>query len=477
MYDKKLKSNNRTGHKLFAIEITTRDFYHDYPNNPYIDALYTSGNIHSRYKIITLGHYLQNVKYTQKSRSAIQYQIPDRYIVKTEAASKNVRCEMKYILVNKVLYTITWKEDQAEYSISSEQSASGVINAFLKRIDRKNFRLSGIHVFRFDIKILHQARIGKLSIEKPIIIDKRKRPLNEVQSVSQQNKRFASFGRDAHNKIKQLILQHQMLSESEDPVHLCNMELEYEDHIINIKYNLSLDHTKLDAYVRACNKALLGCDRYRRLAAIKARLIQLDQQLILDDEEFHDNSNGILVNEQEIGNGAYRSIRTLLKILIPIWNKSNPPILQSGDTINLKLEKEKYETLAKVGYLFKYQLQDLQENRIHDNNGVHWPVEKSNLTNSEIDNFEIKHIPEFLRNLKQKNLELRYFSASSIEKKNHNQVRLFFCGITIGGGIKEKPVVYDIMEFENCQLYYLINNTPQEIQMRHINVKDKENKE
>ncbi|EXX78756.1 hypothetical protein RirG_012290 [Rhizophagus irregularis DAOM 197198w] len=50
------------------------------------------------------------------------------------------------------------------------------------------------------------------------------------------------------------------------------MELEYEDHIINIKYNLLLDHIKLDAYVRACDEALLGRDGYRRLAAVEARL-------------------------------------------------------------------------------------------------------------------------------------------------------------------------------------------------------------
>ncbi len=47
----------------------------------------------------------------------------------------------------------------------------------------------------------------------------------------------------------------------------------------------------------------------------------------------------------------------------------------------------------------------------------------------------------------------------------------------MGGGIKGKSVVHDIMEFENRQLYYLINNTPQEIQMRNINAEDKENKD
>ncbi len=157
---------------------------------------------------------------------------------------------------------------------------------------------------------MHQVRTGESLIDKTSIIDKRKRPLSEVVSVSQQNKRYASFGRDAHKKIKQLILQHRMVSESGEPIHLRNMELEYKDHIINIKYNLSLDHIKLDAYVRACDEALLGRDGYRR------------------------NSDGIVVDEQEIGNGVYRSIRSLLKLLIPIWNKS---ILQSGDTIILKL--------------------------------------------------------------------------------------------------------------------------------------------
>ena len=46
----------------------------------------------------------------------------------------------------------------------------------------------------------------------------------------------------------------------------------------------------------------------------------------------------------------------------------------------------------------------------------------------------------------------------------------------MGGGIKGKSVIQDIMEFENCQLYYLLNNTPQEIQIRNINAEDKENK-
>jgi hypothetical protein len=46
----------------------------------------------------------------------------------------------------------------------------------------------------------------------------------------------------------------------------------------------------------------------------------------------------------------------------------------------------------------------------------------------------------------------------------------------MGGGVKGKSVVHNIMEFENHQLYYLINNTSQEIHMRNINA-EKENKD
>jgi len=111
-----------------------RIFNEDYPNNPYIYALYTSGGkiFHSKYKIIVLGHYPHNVKYTQKNKHGVQYQIPDGYIVKTEVAGQMLCCETKYTFASKVLYTITWREGQAEWMVSSEWSASGAVSAFLK---------------------------------------------------------------------------------------------------------------------------------------------------------------------------------------------------------------------------------------------------------------------------------------------------------------------------------------------------------
>jgi hypothetical protein len=46
----------------------------------------------------------------------------------------------------------------------------------------------------------------------------------------------------------------------------------------------------------------------------------------------------------------------------------------------------------------------------------------------------------------------------------------------MGGGTDGKSVVYNIMSFENRQLFYLINNTPKKIIAKNININNnKEN--
>jgi len=65
-----------------------------------------------------------------------------------------------------------------------------------------------------------------------------------------------------------------MVSESEEPICIRNMELENENNIINIKYNSSLDLIKLDAYVYVCDEALLSCNGYQKLAAVEVQLIR-----------------------------------------------------------------------------------------------------------------------------------------------------------------------------------------------------------
>ena len=45
----------------------------------------------------------------------------------------------------------------------------------------------------------------------------------------------------------------------------------------------------------------------------------------------------------------------------------------------------------------------------------------------------------------------------------------------MGGGKKNIPVVYDMLVFENRQIFYLINNIPNEITCKNINIHDSEN--
>ena len=40
----------------------------------------------------------------------------------------------------------------------------------------------------------------------------------------------------------------------------------------------------------------------------------------------------------------------------------------------------------------------------------------------------------------------------------------------MGGGKKNIPVVYDMLVFENRQIFYLINNIPNEISCKNINL-------
>jgi hypothetical protein len=42
----------------------------------------------------------------------------------------------------------------------------------------------------------------------------------------------------------------------------------------------------------------------------------------------------------------------------------------------------------------------------------------------------------------------------------------------MGGGKKIKPVVYDILVFENRQIFYVTNNIPNEITCNNINIQD-----
>ena len=69
---------------------------------------------------------------TQKnSKDGRQYWIPNDYIVETEFGKRKLRCEIKYTSYQRVKYIIFWKENNTEWNVYSERSATGAVNSFL----------------------------------------------------------------------------------------------------------------------------------------------------------------------------------------------------------------------------------------------------------------------------------------------------------------------------------------------------------
>jgi hypothetical protein len=64
-------------------------------------------------------------------------------------------------------------------------------------------------------------------------------------------------------------------------------------------------------------------DRYRHLAAVVPFLFR----------EYC--TTDIFIDDHEIGNGAFRSLLTLLNVLIPIWKTEEKSIIKPGDTLSL----------------------------------------------------------------------------------------------------------------------------------------------
>ena len=131
----------------------------------------------------------------------------------------------------------------------------------------------------FDIESLHNIRLQTGS--QPVLTttknNKRKRPLEEVSSRSQQNKRLNSFGKDVQKSVDELIIKHKLTNLSGEPiVHLCNMEFNYkENQACHIKFKDSNNFSStLDAIVRVCDEAVLGRDGYRNLAAVVPSLFR-----------------------------------------------------------------------------------------------------------------------------------------------------------------------------------------------------------
>ena len=120
-----------------------------------------------------------------------------------------------------------------------------------------------------------------------------------------------------------------------------------------------------------CDEILLSRDGYREMAKIYPDLIRnykIEECRLKISKEMEelvpinifnieselnsaDNINDLMINE-EIGNGVYRSINSLLNILIPILSAKF--ILKENDTIYLKLgaDRKKVESRDDASTVF-----------------------------------------------------------------------------------------------------------------------------
>jgi hypothetical protein len=64
------------------------------------------------------------------------------------------------------------------------------------------------------------------------------------------------------------------------------------------------------------------------------------------------------------------------------------------------------------------------------------------------------HVHTFLATAASLGIPFRFFSCESLEKKNHDQVRLYFTKTRKDGGKNYKSAVREIMEIENRSLYF-----------------------
>jgi hypothetical protein len=124
--------------------------------------------------------------------------------------------------------------------------------------------------------------------------------------------------------------------------------LDYKENQVCIKIkdsNPMTIQTKLDSIICVCDEVLLSRDGYRHLAAVAPSLFReylvadrrnkinelINTQIPVeifnidqDFNQFNDNDNSdihtgdILINNYEVGNGAYRSLSILLKVLISV---------------------------------------------------------------------------------------------------------------------------------------------------------------
>ncbi|GES85648.1 hypothetical protein GLOIN_2v1766279 [Rhizophagus clarus] len=295
----------------------------------------------------------------------------------------------------------------------------------------------------------------------------RKRYFTELTSQSQKNKRISMIGKEIATQTLIILKENKFTSPSEEIIaSLETIIFKINGEIVELIFHSDniTDFTQyLDSIIRACDKTLISHDSYHRLAKtvpnlIREHVIEKCQNKITKtmnilipiklfnihsinfndvDNENQQDIDGIEFNDDDVGNGAYQSIFSLLDIIIPILTTSLPPVLKIGDKINIKLsgnrrnvgrkqkhvmltmcilnekeavlspahqysiclylEKESYDSLSTVSAKFSHELEQLKTNRYKDSNNTIWPDVKIQCFFKKLNNWIIDELHLMLR--------------------------------------------------------------------------------
>lgn len=182
-----------------------------------------------------------------------------------------------------------------------------------------------------------------------------------------------TFGQDLVIEVDSLKSKHKLISStSRTVVQLESAVFKTQPENFNLIFNEdSIDeiNKKMDAIVKVCDESFISRDNYRQLTQvipemerqykIEQHRIKITNQINLsmpitnfsinesdldnvNEEESYSSTNEIVNNNAELlinnsGVGAYRSITSILKYLIPTLKSSNPPILNPNDIIFIKI--------------------------------------------------------------------------------------------------------------------------------------------
>ncbi|CAG8735519.1 4066_t:CDS:2, partial [Cetraspora pellucida] len=243
------------------------------------------------------------------------YLIPNGYLINIKIRGVDLMAETRYDSDNTVMYTLTWNNsDGKKQSVSSNKSASNVATLFLQKLYTNNkSALFGIVLFGFDLECLKERRINNNQVQSP-----KNKPFHQLKSDSQKKSRLQTLAYNIHSRIKSTLnlhnfhntkLDHVELNINESPIKFQNVDSK--------KSNLQI----LDSIVRACDELLISHDGYRKLAAVMPEM-EREYKVEKRRQEITETVNAMIpVYPVQINslapNGAYRSLKDILNVLIP----------------------------------------------------------------------------------------------------------------------------------------------------------------